>query len=151
MKNIFDKTVCNEVISRINNLNSKSNPVWGTMTVAQMLAHTNIQYEVIYESDKFPKPNALTRFMLKTFVKETVVGPKPFKRNGRTAPYFIINDSKDFEQEKKRLIDYIILTQKNGVEVLIPRDTKSFGKLSAEQWNNLFYKHIDHHLAQFDV
>ena len=89
--------------------------------------------------------------MLKTFVKKTVVGPKPFKKNGRTAPYFLINDDKNFDTEKKRLIDYITITQKNGVEVLLPRDTKSFGKLTADEWNTLFHKHIDHHLSQFDV
>ena len=151
MDNIFKKEVSDAVIARINKLKSDTKPLWGTMSIAQMLAHTNIQYEVVYESDKFPKPNALTRFMLKVFVKKTVVGPKPFKRNGRTAPYFVINDNKDFEEEKQRLIDYINLTQKNGVEVLLPRDTKSFGKLTADEWNNLFHKHIDHHLAQFGV
>jgi hypothetical protein len=121
------------------------------MSVAQMLAHCNVQYEIIYENDKFPKPNAFVRFMLKTFVKNKVVGPKSFPKNGRTAPYFVIDNDRDFEKEKKRLIDYITITQENGVEVLLPRDTKSFGKLTASEWSTLFYKHLDHHLSQFGV
>ena len=151
MKNIFKKEVAQEVIDRINKLTPESKRIWGKMTVAQMLAHLNIQYEVVYESDKFPKPNAFVRFMLKTFVKNKVVGPKPFAKEGRTAPYFIIDNDRDFEKEKSRLIAYITKTQENGVEVLLPRETKSFGKLTADEWNNLFYKHLDHHLAQFGV
>ncbi len=151
MKNIFKKEVAQEVIDRINNLTPKTERLWGKMDVAQMLAHLNIQYEVVYENGKFPKPNAFVRFMLKTFVKNKVVGSKPFPRNGRTAPYFVIADTRDFEKEKTRLIAYILKTQKNGVEVLLPRDTKSFGKLTEDEWNNLFHKHIDHHLAQFGV
>ncbi len=151
MKNIFKKEITDQVIGRINNLTPETKSVWGKMNVAQMLAHLNVQYEVVYENEKFPKPNAFVRFMLKTFVKNKVVGPKPFPKNGRTAPYFVIADKREFEKEKERLINYINTTQKNGVEVLLPRDTKSFGKLTAVEWNNLFYKHLDHHLTQFGI
>ena len=151
VKNIFDKNISEEVIKRIKNLTDKTQPIWGEMSVAQMLAHLNIQYEVVYENDKFPNPNMFLRFILKTFVKKRVVGPKPFTKNGKTAPYFIVTSKKDFEEEKKRLIKYIIITQANGIEVLLPRKTKSFGKLNAKEWNTLFYKHIDHHLTQFGV
>ena len=151
MKNIFDKEVSKEVIARIDNLGKDSKAVWGKMSVAQMLAHCNVQYEIVYENERFPKPNTFVRFMLKTFVKNKVVGPKPFPKNGRTAPYFVIDDDRDFDSEKNRLIAFITKTQKIGVDILLPRDTKSFGKLTANEWNNLFYKHLDHHLAQFGV
>ena len=151
MKNIFEKEITKEVVGRINQLNTNTKAVWGTMNVAQMLAHLNIQYEVVYENDKFPKPNALIRFILKTCVKNSVVGSKPYKKNGRTAPYFVIKEDKNFEKERIRLIDYINKTQVLGIEHLIDRDTKSFGKLTDDQWNNLFYKHLDHHLSQFGV
>jgi len=62
-----------------------------------------------------------------------------------------INTDKDFETEKAKLINSIRKTQKEGVEKLLPRDTKSFGKLTADQWNNMLYKHLDHHLQQFGV
>lgn len=88
---------------------------------------------------------------MKTVVKKVVTGPKPFSKNGRTAPYFVISSQKDFDEEKKRLINYLNRIQEDGVEILLPRDTKSFGKLTAEEWNTLFYKHLDHHLMQFGV
>ena len=42
--------------------------------------------------------------MLKTFVKNAVVSEKPYKKNGRTAPEFLIKEEKNFETEKNRLI-----------------------------------------------
>ena len=151
MKNLFDKYESKEVIERINKLTVASQPSWGEMDVAQMLAHLNVQYEVVYENEKFPSPNFIAKFFLKTFVKNKVVGPKPFAKNGRTAPYFLITSEKDFNTEKDRLAKYIAITQANGIEMLLDRKTKSFGKLTAEEWNTLFSKHIDHHLTQFGV
>lgn len=34
MKNIFDLTITNEIINRINKLTPESQPVWGKMSVA---------------------------------------------------------------------------------------------------------------------
>ena len=112
MKNIFKVEVTKGVINRINSLHPNQKPLWGKMDVAQMLAHLNIQYQAMYENEKFKKP--------------IVTGDKPFKKNGKTAPYFVVNSKKNFEEEKEILIKNITTTQKNGVEVLLPRDTKSF-------------------------
>lgn len=151
MKNIFEKEVTDEVVNRINKLTKQTKPEWGKMNVSQMLAHCNIQYEVVYENEKFPTPSFLARFLIKIFVKNKVVGPKPFPKNGRTAPYFIVEGDRDFDKEKERLIDYVYKTQVLGIDHLLRRETKSFGKLTTDQWSNLFYKHLDHHLTQFNV
>ena len=44
IKNIFTADVTNEVIGRINNLQPTTQRQWGTMDVAQMLAHCNVPY-----------------------------------------------------------------------------------------------------------
>ncbi len=150
MKNIFQKTISDEVISRINSLSPKTTPEWGKMNVAQMLAHCCVTYEMLYE-DMHPKPNFLMKLMLKAFVKKAVVGPKPYPRNSRTAPAFLITDERDFEKEKARLIGYIERTQQLGEEYFDGKESHSFGKLSKEEWNTMFYKHLDHHLTQFGV
>lgn len=106
MKNIFDPEVHQELIDRINQLTPESKPNWGKMSVDQMLAHCCVAYEMAY-TDKHPKPNGFVRFLLKTFVKKGVVNEKPYSKNSRTAPQFIISDRKDFEDEKSRLISYI--------------------------------------------
>ncbi|WP_150450837.1 DUF1569 domain-containing protein [Arenibacter lacus] len=150
MKNIFDLKVTEEVIQRINTLDPTTTPKWGKMNATQMLAHCNVPYEMVY-TDKHPKPNAFVKFMLKLFVKPTVVNETPYKRNSRTAPAFIITDERDFEVEKKRLIDYLKKTQKLGQEYFDRKESHSFGKLNISEWNNLFYKHLNHHLEQFGV
>lgn len=150
MKNIFDPSVTEEIIARINQLKPDSQPLWGKMNVAQMLAHCSVTYETVFE-DKHKKPNPLMKFILKTFVKKIVIGEAPYKRNNPTAPHYIISDSKDFEIERKRLIDYIIKTQQLGESYFDEKESHSFGRLSSGEWNNMFYKHLDHHLNQFGV
>jgi hypothetical protein len=150
MKNIFEPEVTDELISRINQLNANSRPLWGKMSVGQMLAHCNVLYEMEYEK-KHKKPNVLMKFILKSFVKKIVVSNVPYKRGGQTAPRFIIKEDKDFTSEKKRLVDYIIKTQQLGEAHFDHKESHSFGALTRAEWNNMFYKHLDHHLKQFNA
>lgn len=148
--NIFDQSVTDALINRINQLAPTTKNHWGKMDVAQMLAHCNVAYETTYE-DKHPKPNAFVKFMLKLFAKPTVVGNKPYKKNGQTAPQFVISDPKDFEVEKERLIQYLKKTQELGEDHFHNAESHSFGRLTKEEWSTMFHKHLDHHLRQFGV
>lgn len=150
MKSIFDPKTTEECLSRINALSPETQPQWGKMNVAQMLAHLNFAYDFGYHK-RISKNNAFAKFMIKLFVKKMVVSDKPYKKNNRTAPEFIIVDERVFNDEKTKLIDYIIETEKNGVQYFEGRENQSFGKLSSQEWSNLYYKHLDHHLAQFGV
>ena len=150
MKNIFEKLVTDGIIERINKLSPDSRPVWGEMSVAQMLAHYSVSYELIYE-DKHPRPNGFIRFLLRSFVKDSVVNDKPYKKNSRTGPAFLITDEKEFMSEKERLVNYIIRTYELGAVHFDLKESHSFGKLSLTEWSNTFYKHLDHHLNQFSV
>jgi hypothetical protein len=150
MKNIFDAKIANELIARINTLNPDTSALWGKMTVDQMLAHSIVAYDMAY-TDKYPKPNALMRLMFKTFVKNGVVNETPYPKNSRTAPAFIISDRRNFEKEKARLIGYLAQTRDLGASHFEGKESLSFGPMSAGEWNNLFYKHLDHHLNQFGV
>ncbi|WP_179337869.1 DUF1569 domain-containing protein [Winogradskyella ludwigii] len=150
MKNIFDKQVTEEVINRINQLQTTTKPQWGKMSVDQMLAHCNVTYEFLYEN-VHPKPKGFKKWMLKTFVKSIVVSDKPYKKNGRTASEFLITSQKEFTTEQDRLTSYIQKTQDLGGDYFDQKESHSFGKLSKTEWNNMFYKHLDHHLSQFGV
>ena len=150
MKDIFTKTVTDEVISRLHKLEPSTQPSWGKMNVGQMLAHCNVSYEMVYEN-KHPKPKGFKKWMMKAIVKRFVVSEKPFKKNGKTSPQFLMTDEKDFTAEKNRLINYLTKTQELGATHFDNKESHSFGSLSKNQWNNMFYKHIDHHLTQFEV
>jgi hypothetical protein len=150
VKNIFDKTVTDEMIARIDKLTSDTQALWGKMSVDKMLAHCNVTYEMAYDNIH-PKPNAFMRFILKMLVKNTVVNEVPFKKNSSTAPAFIIKDEKNFETEKARLKAYITKTQELDAAHFEGKESHSFGTLTSTEWNNMFYKHLDHHLGQFGV
>ena len=150
MKNIFQADVTSEVIERINQLQPNTPQLWGKMNVSKMLAHCNVSYELVYDNTH-PKPNALMKLIMKAFVKNIVVSEKPYKRNSQTAPSFLITDEKEFEKEKTRLINYLNKTQQLGESYFDGKESHSFGKLTKTEWNNMFYKHLDHHLSQFGV
>ncbi len=150
LPNIFSPETVAAITVRIEKLTPTTTPNWGTMTVAQMLAHCNVTYEMAYE-DIHKKPNAFMRFILKMLVKNTVINETPYKQNSGTAPQFIIKETKDFDAEKRRLLNYIQQTQVLGGAHFEGKESHSFGKLTETEWNNMFYKHLNHHLTQFGV
>jgi hypothetical protein len=150
LPNVFTKEVSDQLIARINKLEASSQPKWGKMNVAQMQAHCSVTYEMVYE-DKHPKPGAFLKFILKNLVKKTVTNEVPYKHNQRTAPAFLVTDNRQFEVEQQRLIGFIRKTQELGATHFDQKESNSFGKLNTVEWNNMFYKHLDHHLNQFGI
>lgn len=147
---LFDKLTLDEIITRVNLLTPETQPEWGKMTVAQMLAHNNVAFDIT--NGKIPVSyNFLMRFMLKMFVKDTVVGKKPYVKNGRTAPVFIVDGERDFAKEKAELIANLESFHAEGAGAYEGRESASFGKLSSQEWSNQYWKHLDHHLRQFGV
>ena len=149
-KNLFDAKESQETIDRINKLSHETPNQWGTMNVAQMLAHCNVAYELVY-TDKYPKQKGFRKFMIKLFAKNVFVGPKPYKKNSRTATMFIISYKSEFDTEKQRLIDHLQKTQQLGEAHFNGKESHAFGALTSKEWNTLFSKHLDHHLRQFGV
>src|SRR5690554_3097669 len=103
------------------------------MSVDQMLAHCNVTYELVYDN-KHTKPKGLKKFLVKTFVKNAVVNEKPYKKNGMTAPEFLVTDEKEFQREKERLVDFINKTQALGENHFENKESHSFGKLTSKEW-----------------
>jgi hypothetical protein len=150
LPNIFTAPVSNDVVSRINKLSTTTPAQWGKMNVTQMLAHCNVTFEFAYE-EKHKKPNFFMGFILKNLVKGGLVNEVPYKKSASTAPEFIIKNDRNFDVEKNRLIQYINRTVQLGENHFDGRVSMIFGKMTSTEWNNLFYKHIDHHLTQFGV
>lgn len=148
--NIFTQSVADTLIARINKLTPETQPQWGKMNVAQMLAHCCVSYEMAFEN-KHAKPGAVARFFLKAFVKPIVCTDKPYKQNSQTAPAFLITDQRIFETEKAKLIAFLNKSVQAGESYFKGKKSNSFGVLTIDEWNTMFYKHIDHHLNQFGV
>lgn len=151
MQDVFSVKDAQDYIDRIQRLTPESKGLWGTMTVSQMLAHCNVTYALALEPEKFPKPSFIAKFLLKRFVKPKVTNDKPYRQNLPTSPMFVVKEEKDFEEEKKKLIGNIQRVQQLGKEAFDGRVYINFGVLKAQEWNNMFAKHLNHHLAQFGV
>lgn len=79
-------------------------------------------------------------------VKQTVVGPKPYKRDIPIAPEFRIKKKVPFEDEKHKLTDAIRQIPQLGSTPFEGKESLSFGTLSAFEWHQLFSKHLAHQL-----
>lgn len=150
LPSIYSSSVAQDFISRIHQLTPETQPQWGKMDVARMLAHCCITYEYIFD-ERHDKPNFLVKLMLKSFVKKKVVSEEVYEKNSPTGPAFIIADAKDFAEQKTRLINYINKVTEKGEKFFEGKESVSFGVLSITEWNNMMYKHLDHHLRQFGV
>lgn len=151
MQNIFDAQVAQSYIDRINKLTPETQRKWGKMSVDQVLAHMNVAYSLAFEPEKHKKPSFIAKFFLTKFVKPKIVAEGNYKQNLPTSPVFIIPDHKNFEEEKKKLIGNIQKVQQLGASAFDGKINLSFGKMSAQEWNNMFAKHLNHHLDQFGV
>ena len=145
MKSIFDKNTRDELINRINSLNENSAPQWGKMTVSQMMKHCSQWDEMALGKMKY-KQSFLGKLLGKMGLKD-MLKDEPMKKNLPTVPSFKIKEAVDFGLEKKkwlRLLDEYNNISNDGF--IHP----FFGALSKENTGYMVYKHIDHHLRQFN-
>ncbi|MFN3272489.1 MAG: DUF1569 domain-containing protein [Cloacibacterium caeni] len=151
MQNVFDAKDAQEYINRINNLTPETQRKWGKMSVDQVLAHLNVAYDLTFTPEKFPKPSFIAKFLLSRFVKPKITNEIPYKQSLPTSLAFIIADERNFEEEKAKLIGNIQRVQQLGREAFEGKENINFGKMTAQCWNNMFAKHLNHHLDQFGV
>ncbi|MFT5306522.1 MAG: hypothetical protein ACI89M_002048 [Chitinophagales bacterium] len=147
---MYEATTVDNVIARLEKLSAESAPKWGKMNSAQMLAHLNVGYDMAF-GKKEVKMNGFMKLMMKMFVKKTVVTDKPYKKNSRTADFFLIVNEREFAKEKEAFLTNIKETQSKGKSFFEGLDSPSFGPLTATEWNFTLQKHIEHHFEQFGL
>lgn len=149
MQNLFDNSTYHEIINRMNQLQASSERRWGKMTVAQMLAHCQEAFKVPLSPHKLPRH--WIGLLFGWMFKAKLYNEEPWKKNLPTAPQFIIKDERNFETEKKGLLDLINRFYQAGPTGISPFPHPFFGSFTPEQWGQSMYKHLDHHLKQFGV
>ena len=147
MKSIFDSETYKEVKARLNQLNENSVAHWGKMSVGQMTWHCQGPFNIMLEKNDYGmKPN----WFAKVFFKKSLYNDKPWRKNLPTAKFLKAKESKDFDAEKKKLevlIDEVFSRREQQEWDPHP----GFGYFTRQQWGQMQYKHLDHHLTQFDV
>jgi hypothetical protein len=148
MKNLFDATTASEIRTRLETLRPDSQRQWGKMTPAQALAHCARSTEWTVK-DSFP-PRIFIGRILGGFVKPHIFkDDAPLRPGSPTTRELIVRGEPDFDAERQRLTKLLDRFVAAGPAGCTTHPHPFFGKLTAEEWAILMYKHLDHHLRQF--
>jgi Protein of unknown function (DUF1569) len=150
MKNLFEPQTTEEIKGRVAQLRPDSERLWGSMTVAQTVEHCCRGMESA-TGDRLV-PRVFVGRILGPIVKPMALGnDKPMRRNSPTAPAFVVKGEPEFATERERLLVLIDRFVAAGAAGCTKHPHAFFGKLKPEEWAELMYKHLDHHLRQFGV
>ena len=149
MDSIFDKNGTDKMIARINILHEDSQPLWGTMSVDQMLKHCSLAIKTS-QGKLDLKMNYLMKILGKT-LKHKIIYNGDFQKGGPTAKELLITRHYVFSKAKSELIRYITVFADQGRDAIPEMNHPFFGDLTYEEWDLLIWKHLDYHLKQFGV
>jgi len=153
MKHLFDPAQAEEMKQRILRLHAESERQWGSMTLAQTLAHCTAGLQMAAGSVQ-PKRASFPINVLGVLIKPLVLsGETPMRRNSPSSPELFKTDPAqcDFESERAELIAAIDSFASGGAACCTHHPHPFFGRLQPQQWAILMYKHLDHHLRQFSA
>jgi len=144
-KNLYDNAVYTEVLERLSQLTPDTQPNWGSMDVAQMLAHC-AEVQDVYNGKPLKVPFWMT--LTRPLARALLLSEKPFKANLQTIDQFKMVEPEDFDTQRDRLIDSLRTMHAFGRRSL---QHKIMGEMSEAEVGWLTYKHLDHHFRQFGV
>lgn len=121
------------------------------MDVAQMLTHCDLVLQIALKKIHISPINALFGTIGRVTKREMQIFNNGIPRNMPTFQKLIINFECNFDEAKESLLktldDYQLAYQND----LLPDYHILFGKMKEKDWGFLEYKHLDHHLKQFNV
>ena len=148
MKSIFNPNDNQEIIARIQKLTPETNALWGKMSVDQMCQHCTDAILVAFNEKELNIPFIFR--ILGPMMKNMVLKKPEFDKNSPTAKEFKYRENFDFETVKNNFIKNVSRFQEGEKAIKCIRHP-FWGKMNSDDWNNLQWKHIDHHLRQFGV
>jgi len=146
---MFDRSTRDELMTRIDLLNSNCKPKWGKMNVYQMAKHCTIWDEwVLGKNNPEYKQELLGRIFGKMALKNFVKDDRPLKKN-MPAGNLVVRDNDgtiDFQKKlwMERVAEYETYSNPRFIHDF-------FGKMTIDEIGIFAYKHSDHHLRQFNV
>jgi hypothetical protein len=149
MKDLLDPQDNRKIIERIGKLLPSAQAQWGTMHVAQMLAHTQMPLRCAFGEVKY-KRSLLGIFVGRIALKKLTSG-EPWKHSMPTNTGFVVADEREFEKEKKQLVSLVKRFTQSGPSAITKEAHPFFGKMNPQEWSSLQWNHLNHHLTQFGV
>lgn len=149
MRSLFEADAANGILARLNNLQPATKSLWGKMNVSQMLAHCHAPLQVALGEKQLKR--RLVGLLFGRIARKSMLKPGDFTKNLPTDPGFLVKDDRDFDTAKKQLESLIQRFSEADSQSVAAKTHPFFGKMTAEEWGILQWKHLDHHLRQFGV
>ncbi|MFA6954459.1 MAG: DUF1569 domain-containing protein [Thermoanaerobaculia bacterium] len=149
MNSLLNEADRDALLRRIETLQPAASRQWGKMNSAQMLAHLCVAMNDA--TGGRPAKQSFLGKIVTPLIRSSIFGEKPFGKNAPTDPTYVVSDEHDFAAERLRLVALINRFAERGTLGATGQMHPFFGKLTAEEWGKLTWKHIDHHLRQFGV
>ncbi|TFF40746.1 DUF1569 domain-containing protein [Mucilaginibacter psychrotolerans] len=148
MKTTLDKATRDGLIKRVSSVHEHSPAQWGKMNAYQMIKHLR-RWEELANGTLQAKRIFIGRIIGKLILKAVLKDEEPIRRNSPSAPETIVQDaSGDIAAEKAKFMELVNYNAANPIHGFVH---PFFGKMTHQQIGQLAYKHIDHHLRQFNV
>ncbi|MBK1896419.1 DUF1569 domain-containing protein [Chryseobacterium paridis] len=149
MKTIFENTTRQELIERINSLTENNKAEWGKMNIYQMTKHCTIWNDWVQGINKEGyKQEFMGKIFGKMALRSLVKGDKPMQKNIPAGNFAIKETEDNLEQQKniwmKQIAAYGNYSNPDFIH-------NFFGKMKRDDLGVFVYKHMDHHLRQFDA
>ncbi|WP_374462783.1 DUF1569 domain-containing protein [Chryseobacterium sp.] len=138
-------------MDRISMLSENSQRKWGKMNVCQMLKHCDLVLQVALEKLDLPRINILFETIGICTKIEMYVFNNGIPRNMPTFQKLIVNFECDFDESKANLLKTLEEFREVCCNNKLPGRHRLFGSMTEKDWPFLEYKHLDHHLKQFNV
>ena len=148
-KTLFSKATANNIIERVNRLQPGNKARWGEMNATEMLFHSNLCNEEIFQPGMPAKKTTFKQYMLRILALYIVPNFKKGIRGDAKKETVGKIDVKDFEQQRRKFIELINRFPDHKGELTLPHI--AFGNISTAEWGIAAYKHMYHHLRQFGV
>jgi hypothetical protein len=130
---------------RLGRVKAEMRAQWGTLDAARMLRHVADALDAGLGRVAVARrgPAAFRHFPLKHLAVYVV----PMPKGAKAPPELLAAEPGEFEGNRRRTLDGMETAARLGAGA--GPEHFLLGRLSAEQWNRLHWKHIDHHLRQF--
>lgn len=140
-----------QIKRRIQSLNENSERKWGRMNVGQMLRHCDLVLKVGLGQLILPKINFFFKAIGTVTKNEMRIFNNGIPKNMPTFKAVKVSENCNFEKSRAEILvtidDFISKAEKNN---LISQH-ELFGKMTAQDWGFMEYKHLNHHLKQFGI
>ncbi len=150
MRTIFDDKTLDQLIIRAEKIDDTAKAEWGKMNLYQMMKHCIKNAELLQTKQHYNRL-FIGKIFGKLALNSTLKNEKIMSKNSPTHPEFKIKENGNVGDIKLDFINAL-----KGYKKLTTNDYKNFvhpffGKMNYNQIGQWEYKHIDHHLRQFNA